>query len=349
MTTNIRLFSALLIAVATPTPAHHGFSTEYNTDAEVEISGVVSSITWKNPHVRLNVTADAGKPTAKTWVIESNSVSNLTRMGINANLLPVGSAVKVAGNPSRINDRSLFMNHLLLPDGRELIFARTAKPRWPGIHIRNTDQLQGKIVEQDINKRPSSLFAVWTTVVNDNKSRGLLPKDSTLYPVTERARKEAASIDIINNSPLNDCKAKGMPAAIDAPYPIQFIKDGNDIKLKLEEYDAVRLIHMNTQHDDTGIAPSLMGYSTGVWQGDKLVVTTTKIDYRFLMVESLPLPVMQGPRISLVETFRLSKDRNRLDYTLAVTDPDMFTKPMTFTKYWQYQPGAKVDAYNCTK
>jgi hypothetical protein len=344
------LWCAFLALLAVPAArAHHGMGGEFDTKRTIEFAAVISSVTWANPHVRMELTEDAGKSTAKTWLIETNSVSSLSRVGITRDIAAVGAPIRVAGFPSLTSDRRLFMTHMLLPDGREVAFQDNGKSRWQGVPVGNEDRTRGKIVEADFSKRPTSIFSVWTTVYGNLGSHNTQPAASAGYPATARGLQEAAAVDMVRDHPLNDCKPKGMPVAMFAPYPVQLIKDGANIKVRLEEYDAERLIVMTSKHDDSRVAPSRLGYSTGVWEGDKLVVKTTKIDYRYLGIQTQPTPVIQGPRISTVETFQLSADHNQLNYTVVITDPDYLTKPLTVSKFWQYQPGAKVDRYNCTR
>ena len=70
--------------------------------------------------------------------------------------------------------------------------------------------------------------------------------------------------------------------------------------------------------------------------------------YGFLGIQTQPRPVVQGPRVSTVETFQLSADHNQLNYSVVITDPDYLTAPLTVAKFWQYVPGAKVQPYSCT-
>ena len=157
--------SSVLLLMANPATSHHNWSAIYDTESDLEIEGVISSIQWRNPHVRVSFTVDEGTPDEKVYTTESNSVASLTRMNVTEDVLAVGTRVRVAGYRNRSRDDDIFMNHLLLPDNREVIFLRTAESRWPDAsRIGNTDRLHGRVVETDPSKRPTSIFAVWNTV-----------------------------------------------------------------------------------------------------------------------------------------------------------------------------------------
>jgi hypothetical protein len=59
------------------------------------------------------------------------------------------------------------------------------------------------------------------------------------------------------------------------PGPIEFVRSGDDILIRFEEDDAERLVHMT---GNSLTEPSLLGNSTGRWEGDTLVVETVDID-----------------------------------------------------------------------
>ena len=52
---------------------------------------------------------------------------------------------------------------------------------------------------------------------------------------------------------------------MEQPYPIQFVQDGADIVLRMEEYDTVRTIHLGDTEPGEARAKSLLGYSQGHW------------------------------------------------------------------------------------
>ena len=69
---------------------------------------------------------------------------------------------------------------------------------------------------------------------------------------------------------------------------------------------------------------TLLGRSKGRWEGTTLVVTTTRIDWRYLDPSGVPL----GPSATIVERFTPTPDGTRLSYSMTVTDPATFTQPV---------------------
>lgn len=344
----VRYITILAVLLLAPTVnAHHNWQAIYDIESDIEIEATVDSLHWRNPHVQMTVSGTDQSGATKTWMIDSSSVATITRMGLNKELLSTGTTVKIAGYRSRQSDDAMFLTHLLLPDGREMIFKRGAAPRWTDGAIGNSDRLQGKIVENDVSKRPDSIFSIWTTVWGAKGSHHMMPSGSAAYKLTPMAIKRSTALDLINNHPLNNCAPKGMPSAMTQPYPIELIDNGDTLLIRLEEYDGVRTIHMTNAHDDRAIAPSLFGYSTGRWDGDTLYITTTKMDYDWLALGTTPLPLPQSENMFIGESFTLSVDRNRLNYTMDISDLDMLMEPMSFEKYYQYQPGADLEPYQC--
>ena len=133
-----------------------------------------------------------------------------------------------------------------------------------------------------------------------------------------------------------------MPAIMDLGSPMQFVEDGDDIVLSLEEQDTVRRIHMtNTGAADSG---SPLGYSVGGWDGDSLVVPTTDVDWPWVDQSGGP----QSADVQFVERFTLSADNQALTYSITVTDPVTFTEPVTLERYWVWVPGEQIRPYDCT-
>ena len=163
-------------------------------------------------------------------------------------------------------------------------------------------------------------------------------------PQTVRRRWE---IDHDPRDPVKDnlyifCKS-GMPSSMDQVHPMQFSRVGDDIQLKVEEYDVVRTIHMKGAAPKKGVKAGPNGYSVGHWEADTLVVLTTNIDYPWFDKYGTP----QSPDMQLEERFSLNADKTRLDYTLVAADPKIFAAPVTMKRQWIWVPGEVIKPYNC--
>ena len=338
---------ATLLLISPSSHAHHSFAANFNLSKTIEIEGVIQSVIWKNPHVRLKVLVNGGTPEEQVWDVESHSLSNLHRQAIDSSVLVIGDAVKMAGPPGRRKKNFLFMYHLLLDDGREVVFQQGAEPIYSQKVVGTSDILRGAVGDTNPEERPTSIFAVWTTDYSNPASWPVFPKSSENHPLTDAARAKMAEFDIDRDNPLANCAPKGMPSAMAQPYPIQLINSEDEIVLKIEEYDATRNITLSNSHDVSGIETSNLGYSTGRWDGDTLVVTTTKISFPYFNVLAAPKAISQSKDMHVVETFKLRGGGAYLDYTMTVTDPATFTRPITFNKFWQWRPGAKIEPFDC--
>lgn len=307
------------IIFATPAIAHHNWAAFFDVDGDIEIEAVIESVEFRNPHVRVNFKTDDG---TEYWT-ESNSVASLTRMGVTEELLAVGKKVRVAGYPSRKGDNGIFMNHMLI-DEDEIIFLRTAEPRWPEAErIGNTDVIHGKISEDDFSKRPTTIFAVWSTIFGAQGSHQAMKINPSLYQISYTEPRGTGS-----------CVSKDVWTEMGSPYPMQIVdnEDGT-ITVHVEEYDTIRTVHMNTDHVDTGDVKNNLGYSTGYFVGDTLFVTTT--------FEGSNSP------IKMQETFTLSADHSRLNYSQTLINPESDGLPTVSAKWWGYIPGSFVQPYDC--
>ena len=164
------------------------------------------------------------------------------------------------------------------------------------------------------------------------------------YPLTETARAIRAEWDPQRaGNPFLSCEPIGMPRIMGQPYPMEFVDDGERILLRIELYDVVRTIHMDPDAAAGNAPPGPLGFSTGSWDGNALVVRTTRLGWPWFDQSGIP----QSAAAELLERFTPSADGTRLEYILTVTDPDTFTEPVTLEKYWTWRPDAQVRPFDC--
>ena len=168
-----------------------------------------------------------------------------------------------------------------------------------------------------------------------------MPRGEFKYSTVAQAARDAWD-------PLTDmlalrCVPPGMPNANMNPYPIEFIDDGERIRLNIEEWESRRVIDMVATEIPDDAPWSRLGYSIGRWEGDMLVIETAHIDFDYLDDEGTPM----SEQARVVEHYRVSADGNRLDYTVAVTDPPNLIGPAVWDAYWTYVPGTVIRPFEC--
>jgi Family of unknown function (DUF6152) len=334
-TLSLVLMMVWCVLVTTPLGAHHSGS-EYGGSI-IEVQGQLLEVAWQNPHVHFIVRAPDPNGKMQTWDIEANSLSILRRTDATPENLKVGDTIKVAGSPSRRAPNRMWAMHILAANGREIVLGPGVKPRWQATASGSKSSwFEGGT---DANKT-AGLFRVWSTKFGE--SGGLWRRD---YPLTGAARKTRSAFNPLTDSVAPGCRPKGMPTIMEQPYPLEFVNKGDTILLRLEEYDTVRTINMAANANVDSLSKTLLGRSKGRWDGDTLVVTTSRIDWPYFDPSGIP----QGPSSTIVERFTPTGDGTRLNYTMTVTDPATFTEAVELRRTWVWRPGETVRPYNCVE
>ena len=325
--------SFLLVLTCDSALAHHSYA-EYDQTRSIELQGKLVDVAWQNPHVHFRLLSGG-----KTWDIESNSLSILRRTNATPDNLKAGDTVKMAGWPSKRAPDRMFVTNVLPQRGPELVLDMRSKPRWSATAVGLQTTWMGKGVAA---KGEASLFTTWATDLSDF-STAFPWRPADQYPLTAKAKQVFAKWDPIHQSVAPGCRPKGMPSMLEAPYPMEFVANGDTVLMRMEEYDAVRTIHMKSA-DAAKQPKTLLGYSAGHWEGKVLVVETSRIDWPFFDTDGVPL---LGPNARIVERFSMNADGSVLTDEFTTTDPETFTQPLTLKRIWVRRPGEQVKPYNC--
>ena len=325
---------ALLILIAPAVARAHHSGSEYDRTT-VEIEGTLVELVWQNPHVHFGVrtTGKDGKPVV--WDIEANSLSILRRTDANPDNLKLGDRIKVAGAPSRQTPNKMWASNILPANGREVVLGPGIPPRWKGTADGAKSTWFDGGADAD---KAAGIFRVWSTKFGE--PGGVWWRRD--YPLTDAARKKRALFNPLTDTVAPGCRPKGMPTIMEQPYPLEFVRKGDTILLRLEEYDTVRTIDL-TPAARAARPKTLLGSSQGRWEGDTLVVTTTGISWTYFDPSGVPL----GPSASIVERYTPSPDGTRLVLEMVVTDRDTFTEPIKLQRTWVWRKGETVKPYNC--
>ena len=330
----LKAMAFALASFATPFAyAHHSIAVTFNLEEIVEVEGEVTRILWRNPHVRMNVRTVDEDGRAADWWMEGGAVSRLARWGVAEGTVATGDMVRLAGFPSRRRANEMFGLNLLLPDGREIMMDHRSSPRW------RDDAIGGQRLSTGAASASLGFFRVWTS---DGQSYDIGTDD---FPLTDAARAARDAFDPVQNNPLYGCLPKGMPTIMQQPFPMEFIDRGDEIHLRIEEYDLLRVIHMDGAADPSD-PPTILGDSVGRWEGETLVVTTTNIGWPYSFSQ---IGIPQSDTAELVERFIVVDDGARLRYEITSTHPATYTEPLTLTKHYLWVPGLEIRPYECTE
>lgn len=324
----VRLLLVLCLSMPTVVLGHHShaeFSSETN-----ELLGEIESIVWRNPHPAMTLRVATTDGDTEIWRIQvQGNVNGLSRDGVSGDEFNVGDRLRLAGHLSNRRPTILLATRARYPDGTEIILGpdeSSGAALYRG--AASTDRPEH--AAQDLG-----LFRVWT-VGNRVRTQDL--------PLRDEARAAKAAWDSVTDDPQRGCQPLGMPGAMMSPHPIELRESGDDLLLLLEEWGALRTIHMTGDDSLEAPARTLLGYSRGRWEDDSLVVTTTHIDYPYMDEHGTP----QSDAMEVVERFSLSADGRSLDWSATVTDSGVFTEPViAFTTRWDWIPGEEIQAYDC--
>ena len=345
MTINKVLFLGFL-ALPIASNAHHAVAGNYDTSRVVEVEGEVTDILWRNPHVQISMRVIDENGVPQDWDMATTSLSNLRRWQIDPSFIQVGETIRVAGNPARDGSREIYLSNVLTTDGQEVLLAPNLEPIWSDRLIQMAESR--RLGVGDTSRPELGLFRVWATPPGIPT---LIPRNMGVTAegranLTESALQSVDAFVWERDNPLQNCAPKGMPLIMHAPYPFEFVRDGDNIIWHDEEYDTRRTIHMAPGATTEGQPDSLLGYSVGHWEDERtLVVETAHMNWGHLDGQGIPA----STQAVAVERFMMSPQGDRLDYTMHYTDPVNLHEPLTFHKHWVWYPDSVVGEYDCSQ
>jgi hypothetical protein len=206
----------------------------------------------------------------------------------------------------------------------------------------------GDITRRDVRIPDSvpNISGVWS---NLGSNRTIAPLDGGPTPFLpwaqaffeERAAAEAKGAPIFD--PNASCLPSGVPRAIPMPYPIDIVQFQDVIVITLEVMHSFRVIHMDGRSRPAGWTPSYLGYSTGHWDGEALVVETTGLN-GYTQVDEEGRPKSTDMRV--VERYqKVAPDT--LEITFVMDDAKTYSRPWTARARFRWAPGVRQQAYIC--
>ena len=155
-----------------------------------------------------------------------------------------------------------------------------------------------------------------------------------------------ANYDAANDAAL-DCtpEGDGLQHQLTAPPAIEFEQLTDRIFIKYEYWNAVRTIYLDGRPVADDLEPSRLGFSSGRYDGDALVVQTVGLLPSQISLMGNKFFLSEGARF--IERYALSEDGERMDILWSVVDPVNLRGPYTGTMSWLLAPGWELDEWHC--
>jgi hypothetical protein len=144
------------------------------------------------------------------------------------------------------------------------------------------------------------------------------------------------------NPPLN-CLPDGVPHGDLLPEPFKIIHAPGVIVMLYEVETTFRQVFTDGRKLPVDPSPTWQGYSVGHWEGDTLVIETAGFnDLSWLDARGTG----HSTEMRVEERFR-RRDYGHLELTITVTDPKIFTRPITFSVVLDLLPDTDVFEHYC--
>jgi hypothetical protein len=128
-------------------------------------------------------------------------------------------------------------------------------------------------------------------------------------------------------------------------YPYKIIQGLDLVVIFREERSEFRMIFLDGRQPIKDANPTWLGYSVGRWDGDILVVDTTRFNGKtWLDLAGHP----STKALHVTERFR-RRDYGHLDIQLTIDDPKAYTKPWTVTLFWVILPDTELLEFVCNE
>ena len=116
-----------LFVCAVPLLAHHSVAASYDNSQTITLTGLITSVEWRNPHVVLRLAVKNNDGSVVEWRLEMRGANALSTAGIDSGALVLGNQVSARVWMARNGTKYGNVRNLMLPDGRNVDVGDT----WP--------------------------------------------------------------------------------------------------------------------------------------------------------------------------------------------------------------------------
>ena len=101
--------------------AHHNFNSVYDLAKRVTLTGTLTKIDWRNPHIELWIEVKGEQGQAESWVLQGHAPGKSDLLNKASFEKFIGQTVTVSISPARKSSLKGVMHTMTFPDGTTLV------------------------------------------------------------------------------------------------------------------------------------------------------------------------------------------------------------------------------------
>ncbi len=173
------------------------------------------------------------------------------------------------------------------------------------------------------------------------------PEDVPFQPWAKAVANERADGSHEAENPDANCLPQGIPRIGAVPPPWKIFQTPTVVVILYEAFNLWRQVFLDGREllSAEEVNPTWMGYSTGKWDGDTLVVDTRGFNGK-TWLDQLGKPTTDA--LHVTERFR-RKDFGHLEIRITIDDPKAYTKPWTITQEARLVPNMELMEMICNE
>jgi hypothetical protein len=171
------------------------------------------------------------------------------------------------------------------------------------------------------------------------------PDDVPFQPWAKELAAVRATGAHSREDPDANCLPQGIPKLAAAPAPWKLVQTPDLIVVLHEAFTLWRQIFLDGRRLADNPNPSWIGYSTGTWDGDTLVVESRGFNGK-IWLDQLGKPSTE--QLHVIERYR-RKDYGHMEIEITLDDPGAFTRPWNVTETFHLLPDTELLEFICNE
>jgi hypothetical protein len=175
------------------------------------------------------------------------------------------------------------------------------------------------------------LSGVWEPIDNrfvGNIAAGIESENVPFQPWAKALFESRRDGSAARDDPPAACLPQGVPRLGAAPAPWRVVQTPRLIVIVYEAFNLWRQVFLDGRQVMPDVNPTWLGYSTGTWEGDTLVVETRGFNGK-AWLDQMGRPTTEA--LHVTERFT-RKDFGRMQIQVTIDDPKAYTRPWIVTQ-----------------